>query len=99
MTISRALMGSQLKGTKMRKRTKKAIGGLIGALAQGDVRGAVPGVVPALLLEREKRKEQARALANDGVKGPAGVTGMRKGGPVSRGDGACIKGHTKGKLR
>lgn len=35
----------------------------------------------------------------EGPKGPTGVTGMKAGGRVSRGDGACMKGHTKGKMR
>jgi hypothetical protein len=46
MTISRAQMGSQLKGNKMKKPKK-----------------------------------------------------MKSGGKVTRGDGACMKGHTKGKMR
>jgi hypothetical protein len=31
--------------------------------------------------------------------GPVKATGMKAGGKVTRGDGACMKGHTKGKMR
>lgn len=102
MTISRAQMGSQLKGNKMKKPVqKKAIGGALGALAAGDIKGAIPGVLPMMLMDRERKKKRDRA-ASEGPSGPSattGVTGMKAGGKVTRGDGACMKGHTKGKMR
>lgn len=101
-------MGNQLKGNKMKCGPKKmAIGGLLGALASGGIEGAIPGVLPRLLMDRRKRKkEEARvSVSGDGPSslsgptGPSGVSGMKRGGKVSRGDGVCMKGHTKGKMR
>ena len=106
MPISRALMGHQLKGNKMKCRPvkKKAIGGVLGALASGDLEGAIPGVIPRMLMDRRKRKkDEARAKASgegpSSLGGPTGVTEMKAGGKVTRGDGVCVKGHTKGKMR
>jgi hypothetical protein len=54
----------------------------------------------------EKRKEGPSDLA--GPSAPSGVGGMKAGGKVgymkaggkvTRGDGACMKGHTKGTMR
>ena len=101
MTISRANMRQQLKGNPMKKPVKKkAVGGAIGALMKGDISGALPGalmgVLPQMALKQsEKRKDKRRG---EGPSGPSDVTGMKKGGKVGRGDGACMKGRTKGKM-
>lgn len=63
MTISRAQMGSQLKGNKMKKMKR---GGKLSGMKRG---------------------------------GPSGVTGMKRGGKVTRGDGMCRRGKTKGAKR
>lgn len=48
---------------------------------------------PASRLPVVTRLDQARAIASQS----AAVPRMAKGGKVTRGDGACMKGHTKGK--
>jgi hypothetical protein len=96
---------------------KMALGGVLGALVQGDIRGAIPGVVPHMLLDRQQAKESAGAAAaatakqeeekRQKRKGASRATAvqqmnaprpMAKGGKV-RGDGCCMKGHTKGMMR
>ena len=80
---------------------KKAIGGALGALAEGNLKGAIPGVLPQMMLrERDKRKARRRE-EQEGPSTPSsieGPTGMKRGGKVGRGDGACMKGRTKGKM-
>jgi hypothetical protein len=63
----------------------------------------------ALMAARRRKKGQSqdeRAMQVGDVTGqPTGmayggkVKKMAKGGSVTRGDGACMKGHTKGKMR
>lgn len=55
--------------------------------------------------KRRKRKEE-EAKKQGGASAPAPtmrkggtVKKMAKGGKVTRGDGCCMKGHTKGKMR
>ena len=91
MTINRGDMGRQLKGNKMKKSVKKkAAGGLM-------------GVIPMAMRAMERRDDRKRDRSErEGPSGPStidGPRGMKRGGKVTRGDGACMKGHTKGKMR
>ena len=106
MTISRAQMGSQLTGNKMKKTQKKALGGLMGALSGEGVK--VPlGIIPQMLYQRNKDRKAAAtpgpdvspAATKDRAQRPELPTrGMKRGGKV-RGDGVCQRGHTKGTMR
>jgi hypothetical protein len=97
-------MGTQLEGNRMKEpqKMKKGgklaglMGGALGAMMAGDIRGALPG---ALGMAAQRRMDRKDREGPEGPKGPTGVTGMKAGGRVSRGDGACMKGHTKGKMR
>lgn len=51
------------------------------------------GALGALINQDKKRDRKA-----DGQVGPSAPTGMKAGGKVTRGDGVCTKGHTKGKM-
>jgi hypothetical protein len=47
----------------------------------------------------QKKNKGGKLLAMlSGPSAPTGVTGMKAGGKVTRGDGVCTKGHTKGKM-
>lgn len=80
MAISRAQMGSQMKGNRMpmTKKGKKIMG------AMKEQYGP------------ERGEEVFYASANKGT--IKGVEKMREGGSVTRGDGACMRGHTKGRM-
>jgi hypothetical protein len=71
---------------------KKAMGGALGVLAEGDFSGALGGVLPMMIRERDKRRRKKDTPAAETP------TGMKRGGKVGRGDGACKKGRTKGKM-
>lgn len=83
--ISRAQMGSQLKGNRMATRPKKstkkkALGGLL----TGDAKGIAPflGVIPQMIYRNQKAK---RADATDDPNPAAGGTRkMRRGKAVSK---------------
>jgi hypothetical protein len=98
--MNRGSMSQQVRKPPMKKPVKKkAIGGALGALAEGDIRGAIPGVLPMMLMDRDKRSRGKRDdKKRQRGEGPSGTTGMKKGGKVGRGDGACMKGRTKGKM-
>lgn len=109
MTISRAQMGNQLKGNKMKKMKKggKILGMLSPAVALGQSlkSGKAEGILGMSALgamhnaSRKKRDRAEGPEGPSGPSGPSGVTGMKRGGKVTRGDGVCMKGHTKGKMR
>jgi hypothetical protein len=63
---------------------KKAMGGLM-------------GIIPMAIEHMQSKKRKDRR-SGEGPSGPSDVTGMKKGGKVGRGDGACMKGRTKGKM-
>lgn len=104
MAISRAQMGSQMKGNRMNcKGTKKMQAGGMMPDAEGNY-SAVPQAGKQAM---EQAVAQAMAVAKD--KAPRKdaaplmrkVTGMKKmksGGRV-RGDGVCQRGKTKGTMR
>ena len=107
MAVSRAQMGKQLEGNNMNCGTKKMKkGGMLAmispaaAMAQSLKSGRAEGILgmgAAGALFNAGRKKSASA------EGPAGpemrkTQGMKKGG-VMRGDGCCMKGKTKGKMR
>lgn len=98
-------MGSQLKGNKMKKMKKGGMLAMISpaaALAQSMKSGKAEGILGGGIvgaLANAGRKKRDRAEGPEGPSGPSGVTGMKAGGKVTRGDGACMKGHTKGKMR
>ena len=108
MAISRAQMGSQLKGNKMKKMKGGDMLAMISpaaALAQSMKSGKAEGILGMSglgAMYNAGRKKRDRAEGPTGPSGPSaptGVTGMKAGGKVTRGDGACMKGHTKGKMR
>lgn len=58
------------------------------------------GIIPQLLMARKDDKAQAKKRADPVEAAREGVpTGMAKGGKVTRGDGCCMKGRTKGMVR
>ena len=92
-------MGSQLTGNKMKKKPvkKKAIGGAL-------------GIIPQMLYQQNKKNKSA-AESSDEQKAAEAVLRNRQimqaasqrakpmadGGRVTRGDGACVRGKTKGR--
>lgn len=57
------------------------------------------GVIPQMIYAQQREKAQAKKSASPVDAAREGVpTGMAKGGKVSRGDGCCMKGKTKGKM-
>jgi hypothetical protein len=64
MTISRAQMGSQLKGGIMKKKTvkKKAVGGVLGLLT-GKTDMVPLGIIPQMLYQKNKKN---KAVADTG---------------------------------
>jgi hypothetical protein len=113
MAISRAQMRSQLTGNKMKKKPvkRKAIGGLLGAMA-GEGAMIPLGIIPQMMYKQNKdRKAAAAAEKSDEQKAAEAVVRnrqtmqaasqrakpMAKGGKVTRGDGACVRGKTKGR--
>jgi hypothetical protein len=104
-------MGRQLKGNKMKKPQKMKKGGMLAmispaaALGQSMKSGKAEGILGMGALGalanagQKKRSAATRGEGPSGPGGPTGVTGMKAGGKVTRGDGACMKGHTKGKMR
>ena len=87
---------------------KKKGGGMLAmlspaaALAQSLKSGKAEGILgmtPIGAMANQADKRRRRSGEGPGEpSGPSGVTGMKKGGKVGRGDGACMKGHTKGKM-
>jgi hypothetical protein len=74
--------------------TKKKIGGVLGKISP-----------LAMLINAAQSDKKDKRGADGGPSGlagpsaPSGVGGMKAGGKVTRGDGACMKGHTKGAVR
>ena len=94
MTISRSQIGSQMKGGTMYKKKpvkKKALGGVLGMLANKG-KPMPMGILPMLA-----KKSGAKA---PGMLGLAGLAAgkMKSGGKVTRGDGACKRGKTRGRI-
>jgi len=57
------------------------------------------GISPVLALaNRAKKRRASDAGGPSGPSAPTGVTRMKEGGKVGRGDGKCIKGRTKGRM-
>jgi hypothetical protein len=72
------------------------------ALAQSLKSGKAEGIlgmtpIGAMVNQADKRRRRSGEGPSE-PSGPTGVTGMKKGGKVGRGDGACMKGRTKGKM-
>ena len=94
MAISRAQMGSQLTGNRMKKKVeKKLLGGLMAAKKLGA--GAIPTVAAARSIESGQPEGILKYT-------PMGMMmrkarGMKAGGKV-RGDGVCQRGKTKGRF-
>jgi hypothetical protein len=81
--------------------------GPVGAAMSGAMgkenRGFGLGLIPGLMYQndyrkREEEEEEEKARAGAGMKKGGKVKKMAKGGKVTRGDGICKKGHTKGKM-
>jgi hypothetical protein len=108
MSISRAQMGSQLKGNRMKKPVKKkAIGGALAKFSP---------LAMLLNAARDDKKDDRRKSGTAGPSRPSGMSGpsapsgvggmkaggkvsyMKSGGKVTRADGAVMKGRTKGKM-
>ena len=66
---------------------KMAVGGiLLNELTDGKLMAPI-GVIPQLMYKNSRKNKKKAAPKN-----------MREGGKVTRGDGACMKGHTKGRM-
>lgn len=63
-------------------------------MSRGNM-GRQIATAPASRLPVVTQLDQMRAT---GMKKGGAVKKMAKGGSVTRGDGACMKGHTKGKM-
>jgi hypothetical protein len=89
---------------------RKAVGGLMGALADSGIKAPV-GIIPQMIYNRRKdSKANATAAATPTPQAapstmPSGpmqrperaAKGMKRGGKV-RGDGICQRGKTRGKV-
>ena len=109
MTISRAQMGSQLTGTRMKKPTKKmALGGvLLDKMTNGAIKAPI-GIIPQMIMAN-RRKDRAASAAEEEAQAMQAAAmsqmtrpdlptrGMKAGGKV-RGDGVCQRGKTKGRM-
>lgn len=85
--------------------------GLLGEGLAGLADSGMGMLIPASYLaksqrDKRKRKREEESEDNRSVGGPKStmrkggkVKKMAKGGKVTRGDGCCMKGHTKGKMR
>jgi len=97
MTISRANMGSQMKGGTMYKKKpvkKKALGGiLLNELGKKNGMDLSMGLAPGLA-----KKAGVKLPGMMGLAGLATGKKMAKGGRV-RGDGCAVRGKTKGAMR
>ena len=106
-------MRNQIRNGPMKKAQKKAkggnlngiIGGALGAMLSGDIKGALPGLAGMAAQQKMDRKsgdDMDNPESRIALRTPVAVTPsaakMKAGGKV-RGDGACMKGHTKGKMR
>lgn len=110
MAISRAQMGSQLRGNKMKKKPvqKKVLGGLMSG-------GMAPlGIIPQMIYKNQKDKKKAAANSekekglatakrNRDIMQAAAARGqqprqMKDGGKLNRADGCVVKGKTKGRM-
>ena len=112
MTISRANMGSQMKGGTMYKKKpvkKKMVGGILPALAKKKGFDIPMGILPELakkegfdmsmgVLPGIAKKAGVKAPRMLGIAGLASGKKMAKGGRV-RGDGCAVRGKTKGTMR
>ena len=97
MAISRAQMGKQLKGNKMKKPVKKKV---LGGLMDD---GMVPlGIIPQLIAKRNKKNKAAPNASDPSeamIRAASQPKAMKKGGKVGgRGDGCCQRGKTKGRM-
>ena len=72
-------------------------------VAKKNMGGFVQQFSPlAMLIKAARRDKKDKSEPKEGPSGPSqpsGVGGMKAGGKVTRGDGACMKGHTKGTMR
>ena len=87
MTISRAQMGSQLKGNRMDKRSKKPTKKkVLGGLLTGDEKNIAPflGVIPQMIYRNQKAKRAAAAAKDDPNPTASGTRKMRRGKAVSK---------------
>jgi hypothetical protein len=109
MAISRAQMGSQLTGNKMKKTKKMALGGvLLDKMTNGAIKAPI-GIIPQMIMaNRRKDRAAAAPMPEEATAGASGMApmarpdlparGMKRGGKV-RGDGVCQRGKTKGTMR
>jgi len=67
------------------------------SLKSGRAEGLL-GMGGAGALINQDKKRDRKADGQVGPSGPSAPTGMKAGGKVTRGDGVCTKGHTKGKM-
>lgn len=91
MTISRSQIGSQMKGGTMYKKKpvkKKMIGGILPMAAKGIKEGVPMGILGMAAMDKDKRKKMMKSMGM-----------MNQGGKVTRGDGACTRGKTRGTIR
>ena len=105
MAISRAQMGSQLTGNKMKKTKKMALGGmLLDKMTDGAIKAPI-GIIPQMLMARERKRGAAAQMPEEAQSDMATTMqrpelparGMKAGGKV-RGDGICQRGKTKGRM-
>lgn len=93
MAISRAQMGKQLKGNKMKKTKKMGNGGMMPM-----------GIIPQMIAMTAKKRKASADEVGDPVEAMVQAASqpktMKKGGKVGgRGDGCCQRGRTKGTMR
>jgi len=82
---------------------KKKSGGMlamlspVAALAQSMKSGKAEGILGATPIGALVNRRRRSGEGPSEPAGPTGITGMKAGGKVGRGDGACVKGRTKGR--
>jgi hypothetical protein len=89
--------GKVMKETKMMKE-----------MGRGETKAKMQEMNPGMVKLKKAAPEVAKKMGYkkggmthkmpDGTMMKGAKHGMKKGGSVTRGDGACMKGHTKGKM-
>lgn len=106
MSIARSQMGSQLtgdrmpltpKGKKIKAAMEKEYGKERGkrVFYASENKGTIKGVAK----KRGGGRMDGYHMMPDGSMMKNSAHKMSRGGKASRGDGCCMKGHTKGKMR
>ena len=81
-----------------KKPVKKMVAGgaLLGALTDGKLKAPL-GIIPQLMYNQSRKKDKTPKLKEkEGME--AAPQRMREGGKVTRGDGCCMRGKTKGRM-